>query len=285
MTDNLLLCTDLDRTLIPNGPHPESPLAGRNFSDFVSRPEITLAYVSGRDCELIKDAIKTFSLPTPDFVIGDVGTTIYQIEKPNIWKKQKAWENYIAKDWDGKTNYDLQNLLEKIRGLNPQESYKQNLFKLSFYTEPDINRETLTTVIEEILLKAKIQARLIWSMDESSSRGLLDILPISASKLHSIQALINYYGYKPDYTVFCGDSGNDLEVMASPIRSVLVANSHPDIKALAKSQAQKNNTSNHLYIAKGNFLNMNGNYSAGILEGVIHFFPYTQKWISSLTGE
>jgi hypothetical protein len=35
-----------------------------------------------------------------------------------------------------------------------------------------------------------------------------------------------------------------------------------------------------LYVAKGNLLGMNGNYSAGILEGLVHYHPETKDWIT-----
>jgi hypothetical protein len=34
-----------------------------------------------------------------------------------------------------------------------------------------------------------------------------------------------------------------------------------------------------LYLAQGGFLGMNGNYSAGILEGIAHYHPETQLWM------
>ncbi|HDO34182.1 MAG TPA: haloacid dehalogenase, partial [Chromatiales bacterium] len=40
---NLLLCSDLDRTLIPNGPQAESPRARALLCELARRPEITLA--------------------------------------------------------------------------------------------------------------------------------------------------------------------------------------------------------------------------------------------------
>ena len=49
MPGHLLLCTDLDRTLIPNGPQPESAQAREHFARFAAHPQVTLAYVSGRD--------------------------------------------------------------------------------------------------------------------------------------------------------------------------------------------------------------------------------------------
>ena len=81
-TAHLLIATDLDRTLLPNGAEPESPGAREMFARLVSRPEVTLAFVSGRHRELVEDAIEEFSLPQPDFVIGDVGTSIYHVDAP-----------------------------------------------------------------------------------------------------------------------------------------------------------------------------------------------------------
>ncbi|MCW9030062.1 MAG: haloacid dehalogenase, partial [Gammaproteobacteria bacterium] len=37
--------------------------------------------------------------------------------------------------------------------------------------------------------------------------------------------------------------------------------------------------SESLYIAQGNFFGMNGNYSAGLLEGVVHYMPIVQEWL------
>ena len=34
-----------------------------------------------------------------------------------------------------------------------------------------------------------------------------------------------------------------------------------------------------LYLAQGGFLGMNGNYSAGILEGIAHYYSYTRLWM------
>ena len=48
MPERLLLCTDLDRTLIPNGPQPESPGARDRFAALAGSPHVVLAYVTGR---------------------------------------------------------------------------------------------------------------------------------------------------------------------------------------------------------------------------------------------
>jgi hypothetical protein len=79
--------------------------------------------------------------------------------------------------------------------------------------------------------------------------------------------------------MFAGDSGNDLPVLASNIPSVLVANATGEVREDAVARARNAGNGEFLYLAKGGFLGMNGNYSAGILEGVFHFQPGLADWI------
>ncbi|MDH5736600.1 MAG: HAD hydrolase family protein, partial [Gammaproteobacteria bacterium] len=82
-----------------------------------------------------------------------------------------------------------------------------------------------------------------------------------------------------DEAVFAGDSGNDISVLASAIQSVLVANASDDVRKSAVQQARINGQQKSLYLARGDSLGMNGNYSAGIIEGVIYYMPAAEDWI------
>ena len=62
MTDRILVCTDLDRTLIANRSESESAGARTRFGALVARPEFTLAYVSGRHRRLVSLAMKPVSI-------------------------------------------------------------------------------------------------------------------------------------------------------------------------------------------------------------------------------
>ena len=108
---------------------------------------------------------------------------------------------------------------------------------------------------------------------------MLDLLPPAAGKLAAIDFLLQQQGLRSGDTVFSGDSGNDLEVLASRLPSVLVANASDEVKAQAREAAAANGHSEALYIARGGFLGMNGNYAAGILEGLAHFLPETTEWL------
>jgi len=268
-----LLCTDLDRTLIPNGPEPPWPAAKALFRKLAEREEICLAYVTGRHRALIEDAIAEFDLPSPDFAIADVGASIYQVSADD-WQPWNQWEEHIAPDWQGMRCADLKNLLRGIAKLQPQEREKQAPFKLSYYVALDEDSRTLIARMYERLQHEGIRANLVWSIDELAHIGLLDVLPQSAGKLHAIRFMMTRQNFSLRDTLFAGDSGNDLDVLLSDIPAVLVANADGDIKTqLAKTKPEA------LYIATGGYLSMNGNYSAGILEGVAHFWPEADAWL------
>ncbi len=285
MTDHLLICTDLDRTLIPNGPQSESPGARAHFAALAARPEVTLAYVTGRHRALVQRAITYYRLPVPDFVVGDVGTTIYRVGEQQQWVPQTAWEDVIAQDWKGHSHGDIKSLLIDLHALRPQETTKQNRFKLSYYVPLQSDRHTLSELIRARLREHDIAARLIWSVDEPAGVGLLDVLPEGASKYHAIEALMEMHGFDYVDTVFCGDSGNDIEVLASPIPAVLVANSQPEVRELAIRLAEEGGYPDRMYIASGGFMGMNGNYSGGMLEGIAHYHPDSAAWMGFEAAE
>lgn len=278
MPIRLLLCTDLDRTLLPNGPQAESPGARDKFRQLALQPGVTLVYVTGRDRTLVEDAIDEYRLPKPDYVIADVGSTIYEIQQHD-WRHWDKWQQEISPDWAGRSHDDMHSLFSSSLLLKLQEDTKQNTYKLSYYVPLEADHETLMSEMHATLVNMKIRASLIWSIDELAGTGLLDVLPASANKRHAIEFLMKQLGFDLSNTVFAGDSGNDLAVLTSPIRSVLVANASADVRDEAKQMALNLGEMDALYFAHGGFLGMNGNYSAGILEGVAHYMPETTDLI------
>lgn len=269
----LLLCTDLDRTLIPNGAQAAAPGALALFRQLVCREDVTLAYVSGRHQSLMAQAMREFDLPQPAFAIADVGSTIYQVS-PAGWLEDAAWRAQIAPDWRGLTHADLVALLAVFPALQLQPPAQQNRHKLSYHVELTEDAHHLLRAVDVRLKEAQIQANLIWSIDEPAGLGLLDVLPARANKLQAIRFLMRQNGFQESELVFAGDSGNDLDVLLSSIPAVLVANADPQVKSQAA--AAKPDT---LYLAQGGYLGMNGNYSAGILEGVAHYHPALDAWL------
>lgn len=244
------------------------------FKRLVNHGEVMLTYVTGRHRALIEQAIADFDLPQPDFVIADVGTSIYQID-PSGWRQRDEWDVHISPDWRGLTHGELQLLLGVFPALQLQEKEKQNRHKLSFYVAPETDAHKLMVEMDARLKYSDIRANLIWSIDEKAGVGLLDVLPASANKLHAIEFLMREQGFGHENTVFAGDSGNDLDVLNSGIQAILVANADAEVRQLAANSAGTGS----LYIAKGGYLGMNGNYSAGILEGIAHYWPEMDTWL------
>lgn len=266
----LLLCTDLDRTLLPNGEAPESPGARAMFARVVAQPQIALAYVSGRHLALVEESIQAFQLPEPDWILADVGSSVYQRDAHG-WSLLAPWSRHMAADWQGLVAADLAVVLSGLPGLRLQPEERQNTHKLSYFVSLDVDLPALLRAIDTRLDQRALAANLIHSVDEQAAVGLLDILPRRASKLHAIEFLMRKQGFTADQTLFAGDSGNDLSVLTSFLPAVLVANAQPAVVALALAEARRNGTANRLYLASGGFRGMNGNYSAGILEGMGHF--------------
>ena len=273
----VLLCSDLDRTILPNGVWPESPEALPLLRRLARRPEFTLAYVSGRDLRLLREAIEQYRIPFPDYAIGDVGTTIYRLNGEQ-WQELPAWREEISRDWGGKTGPELAPLLAGIPELRLQEPEKQNRCKLSFYT-PTSGRDQLLARARHCLAPAGIKAALVWSIDEEKDCGLLDLLPERAGKLPAIRFLIQHLGFSREETVFAGDSGNDLDVLGSELNAILVANAPEEVRRQAIAQVQAANRPATLYCATGKLPNLNGNYSAGVIEGLVHYHPQIKAWL------
>lgn len=136
----LLLCTDMDRTVIPNGQQPEHPDARAGLRQFCLRPEVSLVYVTGRHRALVEEAITAYQLPLPEYGIADVGTRIYRLLAGD-WQELAEWQQVIAVDWQGISHEQLRQALEPREELLLQEASKQNRFKLSYYLplEADID--------------------------------------------------------------------------------------------------------------------------------------------------
>lgn len=283
--NNLLICTDLDRTLLPNGPQPESPGARDAFARLCQANSVRLAYVSGRDRRLVEQAVSEYTLPKPDYVIADVGSTVYALDEGGGWAALQDWYDRIAADWAGYDHAALQQLFEEWPELELQEPEKQKRYKLSYYASPDLDADDLRRRMHNRLHALGVAAHLIWSVDETTATGLLDLLPAHAGKYPAIEFLRGLLGYRVDEVMFSGDSGNDLDVLDSPIPAVLVANALPEVQSEARRRVVEQGGEARFYQAMGGYLGMNGYYSAGILEGVHHYHPeLTHALLEGVSG-
>jgi HAD superfamily hydrolase (TIGR01484 family) len=276
----ILLACDLDRTLLPNGDAPESPEARPLFRRLATHPELVLAYVTGRDRALTEQAIAHWDLPRPVWLVGDVGTSLYRAAGTG-WTEESGWNEAIAVDWRGRSAAEVAAALAGIDGLRPQEAEKQGRHKASFTAPPLADPDPLLARVRRALDGTGLRHRLVWSIDEAAAAGLLDVLPASAGKLESLLHLARHLGIGLRHTMFAGDSGNDLDVLASPVPAVLVANASAPVRRAALDAAASNGTAGALYLARGGPFGLNGNYAAGVIEGLAHYHPEVTTWLTA----
>ncbi len=269
----ILLCTDLDRTLIPNGTQTESVLARPLLRYLANQASVTIVYVSGRSLTLLQTAIDDYGLPVPAYAVGDVGTSIYQVGRDG-WRLDHVWQDEIAADFNGFDGPALHAWLRDMPALQLQEPDKQNRFKLSYYTPMDQEPEPVCGLIEGRLRAHGVAASVIFSRDDMNQIGLVDVVPKRATKYHAVEYLIGTLGFARERAVFAGDSGNDLPVLVSGLQAILVANADVKVQdTVRQAIEQQNQLDRQVYFARGGLRGMNGNYAAGVLEGVGYFFP------------
>ncbi|NND91112.1 MAG: HAD-IIB family hydrolase [Granulosicoccus sp.] len=286
-----LLCTDLDRTLLPNGEQPESPLARPVLWQLLRHHDIALAYVSGRDLDRILEAIDEYQLPVPDVIVADVGTSIH-VPVSGQWQRHGDWDDHIARDWNGLDSAAIREKLSAFTELQDQEHDRQSRHKRSYYLQRQIDPVALRQRLDEQLCAGGIKASLVFSDDPEKGVQLLDVLPRNATKLEAMVHVQKMLGIANEATLFSGDSGNDATALASGLPSVTVANADDATREAVRRLARQNGSEASCYQAAGSLPladghSLNGNYAAGIVEGLVHFNPswnaelLSSEWIKA----
>lgn len=232
-----MLATDLDGTLLGG-----SAGQRQDLHDWLAanRGRVTLVFVTGRDLPFIRQMVSERQLPPPDFVIGDVGTTV--AGGPAI-EHIDALEEEIAQRWrDGAAR--VQALLADAPGLRPQQTpfrYRQSYWYDPAHFEPGT-------------LKRIEAAGFDWLL---SAGTYLDVLPRGVSKGPTLRRLAGHCGWSDEDVLTAGDTLNDLSLFETGFRSVVVGNAE---QLLLERVAQLPN----VYCSE-----LPG--AAGILDAIHHF--------------
>jgi len=273
-----VLATDLDRTLLPNGKqHCDDSM--NIFNNIIDSEKLKLIYVTGRNLELVKDALEEYNAPIPHAIIGQVGTKIYSSDGKDFMEDIK-WQNQIIKSIK---NWDISLFKEKlssIKGLKLQEEKVQNEFKLSYYLESTSNSKLITNNVKNIITTICNDAIVIHSIDETKNLELLDIIPKTGTKLSALEYLRKKLNLSKNKIIYCGDSGNDVLPLTFGYKSILVKNTIPEVKSMVRGILSKKKALKNLYISKG-YLGLNGYYVSGIIEGLIKFNIISSKYVNT----
>lgn len=262
-----IVATDLDRTLLPNGHWPADPEAIPLFNELTSRDDVLVVYITGRNLGLTEKAIKEFGVRHPDVLCGDVGTTIRKYQDGE-WHFDTGWEEHVHRvspRWDAG---EIRQALAGIDGIVEQEAEHLNQFKQSYYTDHSRTDEILKQVEEAV--GGKFDEVIIYSFDSQDGKGLLDLLPAAATKQTALEYVAEEYGQPVSEVVFCGDSGNDIFPLTAGFAGVLVRNADAQLVDQVR-QAMQDNPDLQVYFAAGNFRELSGYYTSGVIEGCFHY--------------
>lgn len=217
-----VLATDLDGTLIPLPDSKKNQDALVKISEAVTEKKFKLIFCTGRHFTSVSDAIVEFSLPEPDWIICDVGTSIYRNTNGNF-SQFSAYEHHLMQRTGQSSREEIESLLEGLEGLVIQPEDHQGPFKISYECESE-QAEGLMSRISKLLDDFRIPYEASGSIDPFLNCGLIDLLPSGVSKAYALKWLADYAGYGPGDVVYAGDSGNDYPALVSGCRAILVAN-------------------------------------------------------------
>ena len=264
--NNLLpvfLATDLDGTLIPLSGNPDHRLALTSLADLLKRHEISIAFVTGRHFSSVQEAIAEFNLPVPDWILCDVGTSVYERSADGNFHPVDRYARKLHGITQTKKQLELSNLGATIPNLRLQEPEKQSRFKISFYASPEY-MESVVAQIRDYLIEVSAPYQIISSIDPFTGDGLIDLLPTGVSKAFALEWLSQELCISQQSIIFAGDSGNDMAAFNAGYQAVIVGNATTSIVQQVQETHRSAGWSNRLYHASQHA-------TSGVLEGVEHF--------------
>ncbi|MDE2483081.1 MAG: HAD-IIB family hydrolase [bacterium] len=242
----LLVC-DLDGTLVGN----DAALAWLlDALTWDGAP--MLAFATGRQHDSACALLERANVRAGAYLIAGVGSEIYERDG-DAWRAL-PWPP-ASSTWDAER---IRTSLADVPELHPQAVHSPH--KISYVAHP----RTLARV-RDALEGSGITATLVHSHDE-----LLDILPPGVDKGSAVRHLAERLGLRLDAVMTCGDTENDLAMLALPGPAVIVGNAHPRLRAAAVRMR-------NVYIARAEA-------AAGIREGLERFGWLTTLGWSALDG-
>ncbi|MGD2183608.1 sucrose-phosphate phosphatase [Lusitaniella coriacea] len=242
-----LFVTDLDNTLV--GDRAALETLNQRLSQHRQEFGTKIVYATGRSRFLYQQLTEEQTLLHPDALVASVGTAIYP--NPDEDTLDPQWVEILSPGWNRDAilaiaaNYDA---------LSPQSDTEQGEFKASYHLAQDAAPEALPA-LESALTEQGLNIQLVYSGAKD-----LDILPKNGNKGLALEFLQQKWGFSPERTVACGDSGNDIALFAQRTsKGIIVGNAMSELR-----QWYEDNRTDDLYFA-------DAFYSGGILEGLAHF--------------
>jgi hydroxymethylpyrimidine pyrophosphatase-like HAD family hydrolase len=204
----LVLATDLDGTFLGGN---DNARAGLYRWIEENRHQVGLIFVTGRDPKFVRDLTRSGEVPKPDYVIGDVGTTIAEFDDNNFVAPILELEREIEAAWVN-TGPRAQVALQGLAGLTLQSTGFR--YRLSYDMDPALFDTRALDIVAEMGLDALV-----------SDNRFFDVLPKGVSKGPSLLRLLTYLEIDTRRCLVAGDTLNDLSMLSLGLPAVAVGNS------------------------------------------------------------
>lgn len=257
-----VLATDLDGTFIPLPRSAANTTSLRIISEHHLTDTFRLIFATGRHFESVLDAISEYNLPTPEWIICDVGSAIYK-RHGDQFTHYTPYETHLLERSGQVNREEIEALLSQLAGLELQSADHQQRFKISYQCAPELT-DSFSQEIRKVLSAHSLPYDCLESIDPFENRGLIDILPAKVSKAYALIWLATHADFKPDEVIYSGDSGNDLAALICGFRAIIVGNASNALKAQVSDALSKRGLSDRLHIAAGEA-------TSGVLEGCQKF--------------
>lgn len=199
------LATDLDGTFLGG-----SDADRRALYDWIEarRASVGLIFVTGRDPDFITAMVRDGIMPRPDYVVGDVGTTIAEVTGDAEVRPVDALETEIAAAW-GDAGDRVRAALAGHPGLSVQSTAFR--YRVSFDMDPDAYEPASAEAVREMGFDPLI-----------SDNRYFDVLPRGISKGPSLLRLVDHLGIPQARVLAAGDTMNDLSMLVCGLQAVAV---------------------------------------------------------------
>lgn len=209
----LVLATDLDGTFLGGDEGDRCTL----YRDLSERDDVLLIFVTGRDIDFIAELIETPGMPRPRYIIGDIGTSIYD---GMTLRPMAELEAHIAAAWNGATTHVIA-LLKDDPGLTLQETPFRH--RVSYDYEPTVLSRGSVEKVEAAGFDCLL-----------SANRFFDVLPKGISKGPTLARLVKTLGLDVDCVLVAGDTMNDLSLFETGFKGVAVGNSERRLVAAVR---------------------------------------------------
>ncbi|WP_439154412.1 HAD-IIB family hydrolase [Yoonia sp.] len=200
----MVLATDLDGTFLGGTDADRDALY-----DWIEqhRATVGLVFVSGRDPEFIETLCSDGRVPWPDFVVGDVGTTIAQMKNRKV-SPIAALEAEIAKTWADR-GARVRAALDGHPGLALQPTAFR--YRVSYDMDAHAFDDRALQIVHDLGADALM-----------SDNRFFDVLPRGISKGPSLLRLVDHLGVAQTSVLAAGDTLNDLSMLVAGTPAVAV---------------------------------------------------------------